>query len=318
VGPKLQRFLALSLLTAGILAVPAQGGEFKVSHLYNLSNFAGTIPYNYVGLFVDAPQGEIYVADGNTLRIFNGSGMEVYRFAANPVIAGVRGIAVDEKGDILALNYDFRGPAAEKQYFVSRWNYRGEAKSRIAITGLTREFAAIRPDTLAYRDGRIYLLSSNQMLLVVTDTKGAFEKGLNLADLLSVPAADRASTEIAGFNLAPNGDLLLTVPALYRAFVISPDGKLAQFGKSGSAAGAFGVVSGIAADAKGNYYVADKLRGVVMVFDHALAFAGEFGGPGNAPESLIRPNFLAVDGTGRLYVTQLMNRGVSVFTVTVS
>ncbi|HMN03034.1 MAG TPA: hypothetical protein PKC17_09745, partial [Geobacter anodireducens] len=94
------------------------------------------------------------------------------------------------------------------------------------------------------------------------------------------------------------------------------DGKVDSFGKRGSAPGKFGVPAGIAADGLGNYYISDKLRCAILVFDRQFKFIHEFGGRGDAPGSLVGPDDLAIDAEGKLYVGQLGKRGVSVFKVT--
>jgi DNA-binding beta-propeller fold protein YncE len=54
---------------------------------------------------------------------------------------------------------------------------------------------------------------------------------------------------------------------------------------------------------------------VVLVFDKNLEFQTEFGGRGGQPGNLIVPNDMDIDSSGRLYVAQAGNRGVSVFSV---
>jgi len=155
------------------------------------------------------------------------------------------------------------------------------------------------------------------MTVVVTDRKGAFRKGYNLADIIEIPEKDRPDTEIFGFSLDRAGNMLFTVPVLPKAFVVTPDGKVAgSFGKAGSAPGLFGIVSGIVADDQGNYLVVERLRSVVMIFDKEFRFLKEFGYRGDKPGNLIRPSELALGNSGKLYVTQLRNRGVSVFSIT--
>jgi len=119
----------------------------------------------------------------------------------------------------------------------------------------------------------------------------------------------------AGVSLDATGAILFTVPVQFRAFIVTPDGKPASFGKAGSAPGQFGVVSGIARDAKGRILVADKLRSVVMVFDESYRFVTEFGFLGLGFDNLVRPDQIALGAGNKLYVTQLYNRGVSVFTL---
>ena len=87
---------------------------------------------------------------------------------------------------------------------------------------------------------------------------------------------------------------------LFKAFVVSPDGKVtASFGKAGSAPGLFGIVGGIAKDDQGNYLVVERLRSVVMVFDKEFRFLKEFGYRGDKPGNLIRPNEVAVGNAGK-------------------
>jgi hypothetical protein len=74
-------------------------------------------------------------------------------------------------------------------------------------------------------------------------------------------------------------------------------------------------VGGIVADERGNYYVADRLRCVVLIFDKDFRFQKEFGYRGANPENLIGPRNLVLDTGGRLYVSQLRSRGVSVFKI---
>jgi len=98
--------------------------------------------------------------------------------------------------------------------------------------------------------------------------------------------------------------------------VLSPDGTLRSFGIKGSAPGKFNVISGIAVDEKGYYYVTDILKSAVLVFDKDFRWLKEFGYRGNRPGSLASPVDVAAGG-GKIYVSQYARRGVSVFKITV-
>ena len=97
--------------------------------------------------------------------------------------------------------------------------------------------------------------------------------------------------------------------------MLSPDGELKAFGRVGSNPGAFGVVAGVAADDDGNILVADKGRGVVIVFDEQFRLVTEFGAEEEGPSGLARPAELALGRSGKLYVTQARERGVAVFRI---
>jgi len=118
-----------------------------------------------------------------------------------------------------------------------------------------------------------------------------------------------------GFDVDPEENLLFTVPLLFSAFRMSSNGKLEQVGNSGSSPGGFGIVAGIASDEHGFYYVTDRLRCVVMIFDQDFNFITEFGHRGYRPANLIVPDDVAVDRRGNIYVSQAGNRGVSVFKI---
>jgi hypothetical protein len=296
---------------------PAQASaEVKSTFLYSLANFHGKLPYNEVRVRVDRARDEVYAVDRGIVRVFNENGMEFFWFGDNPELGSIYDLAIDEKGDIHLLSFDLSHPEDPK-YYLTRCNYRGDVKEKRTVTGLPVEFSGFFPNYMFYRDGEFLFLSSSKMQVVVTDRNGVFRKGFDLADLLEIPEKDRPNTEIFGFNLDSEGNMLFTVPVLFSAYIVSPEGKMAgSFGKAGSAPGMFGVVSGIAKDDQGNYLVVERLRSVVMVFDKEFRFLREFGYRGDKPANLIRPNEIAVGNAGKLYVTQVRERGVAVFSVT--
>ena len=308
-------YLAASLLLTAPFPVLATA-EIRTTFLYTLSNFSGKVPYSDVRIRVDRARDEAYVIDRGIVKVFNETGMEDYWFGDDPALGVIHDLAVDEKGDIFLLSYDFSRPAEGPGFWITRCNYRGEPKEIVTISRLPGEHSGFLPDALHYRDGGFFLVSKIGMQAVVTDKKGVFRKGYDFAKILEIPEKDRPDTEISGFSLDRAGNMLFTVTVLFKAYVISPEGKVAAtFGKAGSAPGMFGVVGGIAADDLGNYLVVERLRSVVMVFDKEFQFLKEFGYRGNRPGNLIRPNDLTVGNSGRLYVTQLRDRGVSVFSV---
>ena len=118
---------------------------------------------------------------------------------------------------------------------------------------------------------------------------------------------------LAAMSMDERGNMLVAIPTMFRVFVVSPEENVRSFGHSGSTPGAFGIVAGIVADGHGNLIVADKGRGVVMVFDEKLEFLMEFGSDDGGRAGLVRPTDLALGASGKLYVTQARDRGVAVF-----
>jgi DNA-binding beta-propeller fold protein YncE len=183
------------------------------------------------------------------------------------------------------------------------------------LKDLPPDFADFAPERLVYRQGRLYLLDATAMRIAVTDDDGLFRQGYDLGALVGVEADQRAGTSISGFSIDPQGNMLFTIPVRFSAYRLTPDGELTGFGKSGSGPGRFGVVGGIVVDDLGYYYVADRLKSAVIVFDRDLRFQTEFGFRGFKPDNLMGPKNLALDAEGRLYVSQLRSRGVSVFKI---
>ena len=269
-----------------------------------------------VRIRVDRARDEVYVVDRGVVRVFNETGMEFFWFGDDPELMAVYDLTVDEKGDLFLLSYDYVNPLDPK-YYIIRCNYRGIAKEKLTIKESPPKFSRFYPNYMFYRDGKFLLLNSSDMRVVVTDRNGRFLKGYDLADILEIPEKERPNTEIFGFNLDSAGNMLFTVPVLFKAYIVTPDGNVAgSFGKAGSSPGRFGVISGIARDDQGNYLVVERLRSVVMVFSQEFQFLKEFGYRGDKPGNLIRPNQVEMGNGGKIFVTQVRNRGVSVFYVT--
>ena len=285
-------------------------GGVKATFLYNLSNFSGTVPYSWARQFVDPERSEIYVVTGDSVAIFNSSGMEVYRFGDDLDIGGFMDVSVESDGHILILS------RAGDRFRVTRCDYRGEPQAGIEIRNLPKEFAGISPGRLLSRNGKLYLADLFAKKVVVTDASGVFQEGYDIAPLL-VSFEEKPGTEynIAAITVDPEGNLFFTVPTLFKVFKLSPDRQLSSFGTAGNLPGRFNIVSGIAVDGRGDIYVTDLLRSAVSVFDKEFKFQAQFGQRGIGPGDLIAPNELVVDKAGRLFVSQARKRGISVFRV---
>lgn len=149
----------------------------------------------------------------------------------------------------------------------------------------------------------------------MTDANGLFEDGYDIAPLLDLEGRENEEKEMVGFSVDGEGNILFTIPVLFKAFKLTPDRKLTAFGEKGSLPGRFNVVGGIAADDRGYYLIVDTLRSVVMVFDKDFRFLTEFGHRGYRPGNLVAPRNLVVDNSGKVFVTQGGRRGVSVYRV---
>lgn len=312
----LQYSIAISLFSIAILIVTAPYARADIGgayYLYNLSDFSGSVPYNWAGLSVDKGQNEIYVVYKNDIEVFNEKGMKIYSFGDDENIRGViYDVAVAGDGTIFLLLHE------NDNYSVMRCNYRGESVSEIKFRNFPPAYSKMVPARIIYRAGNLYLTDLMALKkVVITDTDGNFKAGYDVNSLFGLDEFEKKpgqEKEIAGFSVDSKGNMLFTVPTICRAFVLSPEGKVRSFGESGNIPGKFSVVAGIASDESGNIYIADTLKSAVMIFDKDFKFIMEFGYRGEKPENLIAPRNMVVSN-GNLYVSQAKKRGVSVYKI---
>lgn len=303
-------FLSMMMFTLTCVAQASAGVE--TTFIYTLSNFNGPVPYNWATIRFDESSNEMYVIHpiDNNVRVFNPNGMEIYRFGEDGSLGVINDIAVRNDGNLLVISQK------NMQTAILLCNYRGDLMSEFKIQNLSADFIGFTPDTMIFRHGRLYLLNSQTLKIVVTDSQGHFENGYDIASLVNIGDKKRQDNAVGGFSVDSQGNMMFTIPVLFTAYTLSSEGEIHAFGISGSAPGKFGIIGGIVRDNSGNFYVADLLKSVVLVFDKNLEFQTEFGYRGLNPENLIGPKNLALDVDGRLYVSQLRDRGISVFQVT--
>jgi hypothetical protein len=296
----------LPFLLALAMASPS-GAQVRPGFLYVLSDFTGPLPYDLVRLSVDKERTEVYVINYNYLRVFNEYGMEIYRFGDDLDLGSILDVAVDQKGDILLLCYK------DKEAAIVRCNYRGEPVSRIELKNFPPEFSEFGPDRMTYQDGSLYLVSMTGMRVVTVDTEGRFRKGFDLIPLLELDEKSRGNVSMSGFSVDRDGNILFTIAVLFKACVLSPDGKLEWFGKPGSTPGKFNIAGGIVKDSKGNILVVDRLKSTVMIFNKNYEYLTQFGFRGGRRDNLVAPDDMAIDKNDRVYITQGRKRGINVY-----
>jgi hypothetical protein len=302
------RLASAACLVLLLLAVAQRApAAITESYLYNLSNFTGKVPYSWATLSPDAAGHEMYVVYQNLVTIFNENGMEVHRFGDSLDVGHILDVAVEEDGNILLLTY------RDDRSAIIRSNYRGEPRQELELKDVPAEFADMRSNRIIWQEGAIYLASEAQMRIMIVAADGRFVKGFDLIKIMGLEEKNRADAGFSGFSLDRQGNMLFTIPVLFKANILSPEGELVSFGKPGGAPGRFNITSGMVADSRGNYLVADKLKSAIIVFDKDLNFVKEFGFRGEKEGNLIAPESLAIDREDRLYVSQGRKRGVSVF-----
>jgi DNA-binding beta-propeller fold protein YncE len=309
-------FAALIILAGHVN--PAQAGtrspvSVKATYLYDLATFTGNVPYSWPRIEPDSSGKEIYVINQNLVQIFDTNGMEVFRFGDSLDLGSITDLAVDSGGNILLLSHRWSDAKRRVDYEITRCNYRGEPVSKFELQNLPPKFSEFVPNRIVLQGAKLYFANLSTMTVVVTDVQGLFQGGYEILPLLELHEKDREGAMMDGFSVDRGGNILFSVPPIFRIYKYTPGGQITYFGKPGGAPGAFNIVAGVVSDAKGNILVVDRLKGSVLIFDREFNFIGQFSSVGYKPGFLIVPNDIVIDSQDRVYITQAARRGVSVF-----
>ena len=122
-------------------------------------------------------------------------------------------------------------------------------------------------------------------------------------------------TSFTGFGFVAvdgSGDVYTSFPPGVRKYDATGN-LLLTFGSSGTGDGQFGSINGIAVDAAGNIYVADRNLERIQKFDSNGTFLTKWGTPGSADGQFFILKRIAVDGSGNVYATDSHNNRVQKF-----
>ena len=292
----------------------AQDG-IQVTFRSVLSDFNGPVRIGEARVAVDPESAEVVTAVGRDVRVFNDFGMEVFSFRSPLDFGAILDVAMEPDGSILTLAYRIETSDDLPPFAIVRHDYRGQKVGELDLSRLDGIYGELRPNRILNdRDG-IIVANTMQLLAVRVDRDGTFVRGWDLAEILGILREDVGSLELNGFGVDADGNLLVTVGTRGLAVVLFSDGTVVRFGKSGSAVGGFGNIGAIARDRLGRIYVADKIRGVILVFDGEFRVLAEFGPERTPFGSIGTPAGVWTSGSGRIYVTQVGERGVWAYDV---
>jgi DNA-binding beta-propeller fold protein YncE len=157
------------------------------------------------------------------------------------------------------------------------------------------------------RDDHLYIVDMTARIQVFTP-QGEF--------LRQWATPDHATGRPTGLFIDRDGNVVVADTHYYRVLVYSPEGKLLRTlgGTKGQQPGEFGLVTGVAQDAEGNYYVSEYGEyDRIQKFTSDGRFLLEWGGHGSEPGQFIRPQKLAFDEHEHLWVTDSCNHRLQVF-----
>lgn len=311
------RLLGLAAAFLGGFVPPAAAGGVPGPEAPQPSrpDYIGALPFALVaehldgtrfqspqGVFYDAAQDEIFVADsGNGLiGIFDGNGIPKFTFSTGLSGSFPTSIFTDADGNIYVVK-----PGAPN---VAVYSYRGEPLREIGPGPVDGTLPALAGMGLG-PDGRIYLLDGPAGRILVCGLDGTLVKTI------------RGSGE-GGFRLqAPYdiafdaaGDIYVSDVRGLPVQIYDSSGRfLRGFGKREMGPENFAFPAGIAVGADGRVLIADPVRQDVKIFDPDGQYYGGLGGSfGQAPGEMAYPIDVAAGKGGRVYVVERVGRRLQI------
>lgn len=157
------------------------------------------------------------------------------------------------------------------------------------------------------RQQRIYIVDMTARIQVF-DTEGRFLHGW------STP--EHKAGKPTGLSVGIDGNVLVADTHYSRLLIYSPEGRLLRTlgGTLGQKPGEFGLVTDAVQDTQGNYYVGEYGEfDRIQKFTADGTFLCQWGKHGSAPGEFSRPQNLALDEEGHLWVTDACNHRIQVF-----
>lgn len=256
----------------------------------------------------DPHTGEIFVADGlrNRIVIFDQEGRFRYQIQGGSAFQSPVDLAVDPEGYLFVLS--------QVSADISWLDFDGRLIRKLVLTGLPEGTSSPRLTSIAMPHGgeRLYLLDTANHRLWITDRDAAIQDSI---DLTTGRTAEEI-TQLRYGHVDIYGDNVL--------LPISSDGLVHRFDLGGRAQGAIGspgsslcqtmFPSAAALDSEGRLIVLDRQRALFMTWDLDRGVClSEHYGFGNAPGAMYQPSDLALDGAGRVYVSQGFEGRIQVY-----
>lgn len=316
------RHLAAVFALGAILAAPAAGEDVPppaapaaVAPVYVLRlemPVAGDALLSADSVTADLVTGEVFVTDSRTDRIviFDAEGAFRHQIPGGTTFSAPRDLAVDADGRLIVLaNRDRRTAILEL-------DFDGRFLREIALAGLPDDAVPPNPVSLALSPAgdRVYVVDgANLRLWVVSRETGAVVAS---ADLGRGAETERERRDRFLGRVDVYGDqVLVAVPSEGEVWLYDLDGERRGWvGARGTSRCELAAPNAAAVDAAGDVVVLDQQK--MMMETWVLSgnrCTGEHYGIGNAPGYLYFPSDLALDGQGRVYVTQGYEGRVQVY-----
>jgi len=258
----------------------------------------------------DLHTGEIFVCDvlRQSISIFDKRGVFRDRIRGGSTFRAPRDIALDPDGYIYLLAHH------EGQLGVIRLDFDGLFLGVVEFSGLPELEHPLSPGSLALSPSgnRLYVVDRANHLLIVSDPEGRVE---NVVDLVADLEPDLAREQIYGHVDAYGDTVLLARPTLGVVDLFDPSGEpRGKVGRFGTANCMTAFPMAAAQDELGNILIVDRRRMLFTLWDpKENRCLDEFYGMGRHLGGLYTPDDLALDGAGRVYITQAFEGRVQVY-----
>ena len=305
--------LALPLVACAVLAIgPARGAPGGAPRYLKRLRVPGTADTFKQPLCVhaDLHAGEVFVCDrsNNRLVIFDERGLYNYQIIGGSTFSTPIDLAVDPDGYITLL------AIVGGQRTIVRLDYDGRFVKQIALSDLPEGILEplLISIALSPQGDRLYVLDQANFRLWIADAGGRVTGSV---DLVAGLDPKRAREETLG-HVDTYADVVLVSRSMAGSvLLLDPDGvSLGTIGIKGTSSceSAFPVAAAL--DASGNVVVLDQQRTLMTVWQTSnRRCVEEISGIGESPGRLYQPADLALDGKGRIYVSQGFEGRVQVF-----
>lgn len=260
--------------------------------------------FDYNGRIRFAPNGNLYVADGARIHIFDTNDNPISQFGTDGSAPGelsyVEGIAFDTNGDVyVADNGNNR-----ISVYDTNWTY-------LRTFGQYGAYPAPNGGDLYYpggidvtSDGYV-LVGSGNTVKWFNKATGTYVQRIGLASGLTshTPGIPDGVDDVVVSN---DGKIHVLESGMARIQTYASDGSyLSQFGDAGNDSGQFWGPLSVDTDNSDNIYVVDSVNDRIQKFDQGGNFLLAFGSEGSGNGQFRRPRDIAVSPfNGQLYVTE--------------
>jgi DNA-binding beta-propeller fold protein YncE len=186
----------------------------------------------------------------------------------------------------------------------------GEVLQELDVQSDSR-LALQNPMAMTAHEGRLYVANSGAGNVIVLTDEGEVESVIT-------PEIDPAEHPLRpiGIAVGGNGDIFLSDPENHRTIRLDQDGGLVSTLGSGirdSGEYGFNTPGGLFLDDQDNLYVVDILNYSVKKYSPSGEFLFSVGEVGDTEGAFSRPKAVAVDGKGRMFVSDTLLVAVEVF-----